>query len=287
MPFTVNQVLCAKCGSCIGNCPNKAIIRIRDTTTITSLCFDCGVCIKYCPAGAIGQGPEKTEKDHKKLNKALKEKLGLKKNIAAMKYMDNPPEGIRVEEGPHFWCGLCGDVFDGETEPVYFTKEASTCGGSANIALGAMKAPKEMFEAAMDASVIGEGKSYLCKDLLAVNRNLFPQFKKIYKGVVIGSLESVPNPDLIIFPINGHQLGMVATAYGFETGLVLKGYAGKAACLNTIPFPLAENTPVFSPGDHGGRTFMRLENSEILTSFPFKLVPGLAFNLDRTIFAQE
>ncbi len=287
MPFIVNQERCAKCGSCIGNCPNRAIIRTEGITKITNLCFDCGICIRYCPAEAIGPGPEKAEKNHKKLNKALKGKLGLKKNIVAMKYMDNPPEGVRIEEGPHFWCGLCGDVFDGEEQPVYFTKDASACGGSANVALGAKKAPKEMFEAAMEASVIGEGKSYICKDLLAANRQLFPRFNKIYKGIVIGSLECVPNPDLIIFPVNGQQLGAIATAYGFETGLVLQGYAGKAACLTTIPFPLTENIPVFAPGDHGGRTFMRLDHDEILVCFPFKLIPGLAFNLDRTIFAQE
>ena len=45
--------------------------------------------------------------------------------------------------------------------------------------------------------------------------------------------------------------------------------------------------PVFTCGDHGARTNMRLKNEEILVSIPFRMVSGLVKNLDRTIFAQE
>jgi uncharacterized protein (DUF169 family) len=43
---------------------------------------------------------------------------------------------------------------------------------------------------------------------------------------------------------------------------------------------------MFTAGDHGGRMFMRLEEGEMLVSFPFSLVPGLVKCLDKTVFAQ-
>lgn len=35
---------------------------------------------------------------------------------------------------------------------------------------------------------------------------------------VLGSLELVALPDVILFPLNGHQMCIVSTAYAFETG---------------------------------------------------------------------
>jgi uncharacterized protein (DUF169 family) len=54
----------------------------------------------------------------------------------------------------------------------------------------------------------------------------------------------------------------------------------------SITFPFIENKPVFTVGDHGGRTFMRLQDDELLVCLPYRLVPGLVTNLDRTVYAQ-
>ena len=63
--------------------------------------------------GAIGEGKSKAEFDNKKIDKALKEKLSLKRNIVAMKYAEKAPQGITVEDGPQFWCATCGDIIEG------------------------------------------------------------------------------------------------------------------------------------------------------------------------------
>jgi uncharacterized protein (DUF169 family) len=122
---------------------------------------------------------------------------------------------------------------------------------------------------------------------MSKNRNMFPHFSKVYAGVVIGSLEHMRKPDLVLFPVNGHQLCMISTAYAFDTGELITGFAGKSTCLMTISTPLMQNRPVFCAGDHGGRMFMRLKDDEILVCFPFSLIPGLVKNLDRTVFAQK
>jgi len=287
MPFVIDGDLCVACGSCIGNCPNRAIVRSGEQTVITNMCSDCGTCLHYCTMGAIGKGTVKVEYNHKKLNQALKEKLSLKKHVAAMKYVSKPPAEVSVEKGPHFWCGICGDVFDGDSGPVFFSAKASSCGGCANIGIGGIKSNKEDFEAALNGQVIGEGNLYANKYLLAQGRSIFPRYPKVAEGVIMGPLAQVSHPDLIIFPVNGQQMCMISTAYGFETGEVIAGYAGKSTCLMSITFPYVENKPVFTVGDYGGRTFMRLQDEEFLVCFPYRLVPGLVTNLDRTVYGRE
>jgi uncharacterized protein (DUF169 family) len=235
--------------------------------------------------GAITSGKVSAELDSKKLDAALKQKLGLNKNIAAMKFCDKIPVDVPVEKGPHFWCAMCGDVFNGEKDSKFFSHEASTCGGCVNIGLRAPRATREEFEAAINASVVGEGKLYVSEDMMTRNRNAFPQFKKRFAGLVVGSLDQIKMPDLVMFSISAHQLCMISTAYAFETGELISGVAGKATCLMTIPTALMDSRPVFCAGDHGGRMFMQLSHDELLICFPFQLVPGLVKNLDRTVYA--
>jgi uncharacterized protein (DUF169 family) len=204
-----------------------------------------------------------------------------------MKYADKIPQGIPLEEGPQFWCAICGGIFEGEGNPVFFTASASTCGGSSMIGIGSGRSAREEFDTVINTIVVGEGNLYATKDLLAKGRASFPLFPKIYRGMILGSLEYVNIPDIILFPLNSHQMGMVSTAYAFDTGEIIMGYAGSAACVMTIPIPSVGNRPVFAIGDHGGRTHMRLKDEEMLVCFPYKLVPGLVKNLDRTIYARE
>jgi uncharacterized protein (DUF169 family)/NAD-dependent dihydropyrimidine dehydrogenase PreA subunit len=286
MPFIIDQEVCAGCGSCVGNCPNRAIIMRGDRYFITSMCCDCGVCLEYCSTDAIKKGPVRAEFDNKKINAALKEKLSLKRDIVAMKFADKVPDNVRVEEGPTFWCAICGDIFDGQGDPVFFRGVASSCGGSKNVGIGSSKVMKEDFEMVINAQVVGEGNLYATKDLLAKNRTQFPRYPKVYGGMILASLDRLSRPDIILIPVNCRQMSMISTAYSFETGDLITGYAGKSTCLMSITFPFIENKPVFTPGDHGGRTFMRLQDDEMLLCFPYRLVPGLITNLDRTVYAQ-
>jgi len=287
MPIEINQELCARCGSCIGNCPNRAITRRGERVIITDMCCDCGTCLRYCPVGAIGTGAARTVLDAGALDKALKEKLGLARHIAAMKFVDRPAGDVPLEQGPQFWCAICGDVFEGQGQPLLFTAPASMCGGCANVGLGARRVAREEFDAALDGQVIGEGNLYAHREVMSRNRDAFPQFPKTYAGVIIGSLDRISRPDLVLFPVNGHQLCVISTAFAFESGELITGFAGKSTCLMTITTPLMRNRPIFAAGDHGGRMFMRLKDEEILVCFPFSLIPGLVRNLDKTIYAAK
>ena len=102
MPFMINQELCVKCGGCFVKCPNRAIVQRGERYRVTEMCCDCGTCTDFCSMGAIGKGRQRAVTDNRILDKALKEKLHLDRNIVAMKFADKPIEGVQVEEGPTF-----------------------------------------------------------------------------------------------------------------------------------------------------------------------------------------
>lgn len=286
MPLAIDNDQCVGCGSCIGNCPNRAIIRRGSEVIITDMCCDCGTCMRFCGLGAIGKGKTKAELNHKKLNKALQKELSLKKDTVAMKFADVPPKGVPREDGLNFWCHICGDIFEGNGKPVFFTAENSVCGGSAALGLGARSVNRDDV-IAMIGIMTGDGGYHTTNDLFTKSRPLYPTFPKIYGGLVLGSLSEVSIPDMVLIPLNGKQMSMIATAYAFETGESIPGDAGGGTCLETVVIPFLQNRPVFTCGDHGGRMHMRLNDEEILVCIPYKLLPGVVKNLGRTVFAQD
>lgn len=286
MPLQIDQNQCVDCGACLVNCPNRAIIRRGAMVVITDMCCDCGTCVRFCALGAISKGIVKAQLDHRKLDAALKDKLSLKKDIVAMKFADVSPEGVKVEDGLNFWCNICGDIFEGNGIPVFFTAANSVCGGSTSLGLGARSVNREDVDMIIDI-MTGKDGYHTTNDLFTKARTLYPKFPRIYGGLILGSFTEISMPDIILLPVNGKQMSMVSTAYAYETGETIMGAAGGGTCLETVVKPFIEVVPVFTCGDYGGRKHMRLENSEILVSLPFKLVPGVVKNLDKTVFAQE
>ncbi|MEI6128190.1 MAG: DUF169 domain-containing protein [Pseudomonadota bacterium] len=286
MPFIIDQNQCVKCGACIGNCPNRAIIRRRDSVIITGMCSDCGICMQHCGLNAISRGADHAVMDNLALDRALKENLSLSRNIVAMKFADTAPEGVAAADGLNFWCHICGDIFEGDQGPIFFTALNSVCGGASALGLGARNVNRDDVLAVIEV-VAGDGGYYTTNDLFTKARTLFPRFPRVYGGLVIGSLEKVSAPDCILFPVNATQMCKVATAYAFETGEIISGSAGGGTCLATVVIPFVENRPVFSCGDHGGRVHMRLRDEESLVCFPYRLVPGMVKNLPRTVCTQE
>jgi uncharacterized protein (DUF169 family) len=235
---------------------------------------------------AIVKGKTKTEFDNRKQDKALKEKLLLTRNIVAMKFADQAPEGVPEEDGLNFWCHICGDIFEGHEDPVFFTAKNSVCGGSSALGLGVRSVNRDDVLAMIEV-VTGSGGYFTSNDLFTKPRVLFPKFPRVYGGLVIASLSQMKMPDIILIPVNGKQMCMLSTAYAFETGEIIAGNAGGGTCLATVTIPFLENRPVFSCGDHGGRMHIRLKDAESLVCFPYRLVPGTVVNLDRTVFTQD
>ena len=150
MKATINNDLCAQCMSCVSNCPYQAATQRGDKFYVSSFCTGCGNCIAFCPTGAVSVSDELIELDNQKNDAALKELLGIKKPIVAMKYANAPLEGMETEEGPTFWCALCGNVCAAAADPIFFTVKSIICGGASLFGLGNRKVKvtkQEMHEA--------------------------------------------------------------------------------------------------------------------------------------------
>ncbi len=286
MPFVIDYSLCVGCGTCIGNCPNRAIVRRDAEVIITGMCCDCGACRRFCGVNAINKGKAKAELNNKKLDRELKKRLSLTRNIVALKFADKAPKRVPVEDGLNFWCHICGDIFEGSAESVFFTAKNSVCGGSAALGLGIRSLNRDDVLAMMEA-ITGEGGYFTCSEFFTKPRSLYPPFPRVYGGLIIGPLQQIKMPDIVVLPVNAKQMSMLSTAYAFETGELILGNAGGGTCLGTVTIPFLENRPTFTCGDHGGRMHMRLKDEESLVSFPYRLVPGTVNNLDRTVFTQE
>jgi len=54
MTMIVNQKLCTGCGSCMGACPNNAILLKEGKALIDQAkCSSCQICAEVCPTGAL------------------------------------------------------------------------------------------------------------------------------------------------------------------------------------------------------------------------------------------
>jgi uncharacterized protein (DUF169 family) len=235
---------------------------------------------------AIRIGTVKAELNNKNLDKALKKKLALTRDIAVMKFADKVPARIPAEDGLNFWCHICGDIFEGQGTPVFFTAKNSTCGGSLALGLGARTIDRDSYNAMVEITT-GDGGYFATQDLFTKGRSLFPRYPRVYEGLIIGSLSQIKLPDVVLFPVNGKQMCMLSTAYAFDTGEIISGNAGAGTCLGMVAVPFLENKPVFSCGDHGGRMHMRLKDEDFLVCIPYRLVSGIVKNLDKTVLAHE
>ncbi len=51
--LSINTKICDLCGTCIGVCPNKALILQKELNVILESCINCGICVSICPVAAL------------------------------------------------------------------------------------------------------------------------------------------------------------------------------------------------------------------------------------------
>ena len=64
---------------------------------------------------------------------------------------------------------------------------------------------------------------------------LFPRFKEVYKAIIIGPLESVPDPEVAVIIATPEQVHLMTRAYCYATGSFIQGFAGMGACRMLFP----------------------------------------------------
>jgi len=135
---------------------------------------------------------------NKQYAQQLKEIEGYERDILAFKLCDEIPDNAApYGDDQSFLCAIAAEVWEEGAKPFYITNENVICGGSVYGGLGMKRVEKEEFDAAMEM-VIGEGKAYATREVFrSVNQKLPHLFHK-HKYMVIGRLEDVENPDMVM-----------------------------------------------------------------------------------------
>ncbi|MBC8041867.1 MAG: DUF169 domain-containing protein [Rhizobacter sp.] len=220
------------------------------------------------------------------LAKTIRDFTGIARDFVALKFCEtlaDIPEGTAKYQGKGIYCGMWSEVRN-YAEPFYTVPDDHICGGGTSYTgMGQKDLPPKMVEVGWNM-LVGEGKIYYSREsVIACQESVPASFKKEkrFEATVMGRLEQVPNPDVVLFFCNAQRHEWLAHAYGFESGELMQGLAGLSLCAFVVPHPHLTGKPIFSPGDLSGRELARMNPDELCVSFPFAALETVARNLSR------
>ncbi len=229
---------------------------------------------------------EKQLDEQRALAAAIRDFTGIQRDFVALKFCQTHadiPNGIERYKGKSIYCAMWKEVSNFDT-PFYTVPDDHICaGGTSYTGMGQKDLPPKLAEHGWNM-LIGEGKIYFSRESVLKCQESVPfSFKKQkrFEATVMGRLEDVPSPDVVLFFCNAQQLEWLCHAYSFESGELVHGLAGLSLCAIVVPHPYLSQKPIFSVGDLSGRELARLTDSEMCIAFPFKDIPTLARDLHR------
>jgi uncharacterized protein (DUF169 family) len=207
------------------------------------------------------------------------EKEGYQRTIIAFKLCDTLPKDVDYYgDDISFMCAQVGEVWSGR-KPFYITSKNVICGGSLYAGIGVTKMSKEEFAQGM-TTVIGPNKAYATRQVMRRVNQQVPKHFKHHKALIIGALEEVENPDLIMVVAEAHQVMRLMKAYTWKTGELTTGLQGTSWCAQTFPLPYLKKTITFNLGDPPSRVLMGLKSGEMYCAMHYQLLPLIIENLE-------
>ena len=224
--------------------------------------------------------------DAARMKSLLREKLGITREILALKRVQGEPEGIEPYTERNMMCGIMQDALE-ENKVYYMTIKNRMC-------LGCVATGMDIWPGELDDDKLLEGVSFAVE---AVNTfesaevaakaekeamKLFPRFEELYGSVVIGPLEKVTDPEVLIIFCNPAQANLLTRAYCYVTGTFVKGYAGIGACRMFLPDAFVNREPAYTISDRSWRIVLKLAPDELTLSTPPDKLEIMLNNLDRS-----
>jgi uncharacterized protein (DUF169 family) len=204
--------------------------------------------------------------------------LGYQRTIIAFKLCDRVPENVEYYgDVQSFHCAVVADIWEGR-EPFYITSNNILCGGALYSGIGNRKISKEEFDAGM-TQVIGMNKGYTSRDAMRRATQNIPHHFKHYTYQVIGALEDVDNPDVVMIVADAYRVMRLCKAYTWKTGKLVRGLSGTGWCTNSFPLVYRTKTMTFNMGDETSRVLMNLEAGEMYCFIHYDLLPLVIANL--------
>ncbi len=102
------------------------------------------------------------------------------------------------------------------------------------------------------------------------------------KGLVVGPLAKVEDPDLVLLFLTPHQtdiLNRIRAYFGDFT----KGFGGMGGCIFNIRYSFMTGDPSFSTSDTAWRIFASLNEDELTYAFPYSKLLAIADRIKPTV----
>ncbi|RMF92339.1 MAG: hypothetical protein D6734_12525 [Candidatus Schekmanbacteria bacterium] len=217
-------------------------------------------------------------------NKILAEKLkeleGYERRIIAFKLYDELPVNVEpYGDDISFHCAIVAEMWEEGRKPFYITNKNIMCGGAVYSGIGNRKVTKEEFDAGM-ASTIGFKKGYSTRKVFRRVNQQIPHHFIHHKYQVIGALEDVENPDIVMIVTDAYRVMRLTKAYTWKTGELVQGVSGSAWCTNSFPIVFHNKTITFNMGDEQARCLMNLNPGEVYCTIHYDILPLIVENLE-------
>lgn len=216
---------------------------------------------------------------NKEYAKRLQEMEGYERKIIAFKLCDEIPENVEsYGDDVSFLCAIFAEVWE-RKKPFYLTNKNILCGGAVYAGLGTKKIVKEEFDTGM-GMVIGPQKGYATREVMRRVNQQIPHHLKHHNYLVIGTLEDVEDPDLVMIVTDAHRVMRLCKVYTWKTGELVKSLQGTAWCLSALPEPYRTKTMTFTMGDPPSRLLMQLKPGEMYCTIHYDLLPLIVENFE-------
>ena len=219
------------------------------------------------------------------LIRSLKEDLGIKKEIIALKVVNEPSADIPQYEGQAIpgMCALLGELLR-EKQAWYITRENLGCFMSLLGTGTCEQMPRDQFIEFMQ----GQNEAYrIHKDADTVASyyakvdSFFKYPEKTGNGIVIGPLAKIEDPDLVFLIVTQHQTDIVNRCRSY-LGDYSRGFGGSGSCIFNIRYSFVTGDPCFSVSDTAWRVFGALGKDELTYTFPYAKLQEIADQIKPT-----
>ena len=205
--------------------------------------------------------------------------MGYVRKIIAFKLCDEVPKKVdSYGDAVSFLCAIAAEMWEDGQLPVYITNKNVLCGGALYSGIGTNRVTKEVFDGAM-SQTIGVSKGYATRENFRRVNQQIPHIFKHHKYLVIGALEDVEYPNMVMIVADAYKVMRLCKTYTWKTGELVNGLSGTAMCTNSFPLVYKQKTMTYNMGDEQSRCLMNLDPGEMYCLIHYDLLPIIVENL--------
>lgn len=222
--------------------------------------------------------------DKKAIERAMKEDLGVRKELVALRPLKHIPSDIPPYEGVAT-PGLCAQVGEvlKQGSLFYTTRENHQC-YEGLIATGVCAVSREEYRTAVEGFIqdfpyhkdVDTAMSFYETCIREIEP---PPVENVC--LVVGPLSRVDDPDLVLIFCTPKQADILIRIQAY-LGDLFKGYGGSGGCIFTVRQAFKTRQPSFSTSDLSWRMFVGLNENELTVTYPYEQLSRIAPYIKKT-----